>query len=104
MGGNSRTDTGAYTPHYPRPVIDTVKKLFLRGDRYEDIADAVKRIHNIKRFSKNNVAGMVSRLRNRKEIEPAMRKGGHRPKRPISKYDESPAPITLPYIPRSRFT
>lgn len=96
---------GAFKPPYPRPVVDTVKHMFIRGDSYMEIANEIRRKHKLPGFTKNNVAGMVSRLRKRREIDAPERKGGHRPVKCNSAFDaRPPAPITLPPIPPRRFT
>lgn len=94
---------GSFKPPYPRAVVNTIRDLAKRGDHYSEIASEVRRKHKLPNFNKNNVAGMVSRLRSRGELDPAVRKGGHRPKRCNSLFDRRPpAPITLAPIPRSR--
>lgn len=75
---NSRKDFGAYTAHYPRAIIEQVRQAFLSGKRYIDIAAQVKHDHKLPRFTKNNVAGMINRMRKRGELPPAERMGGKR--------------------------
>lgn len=93
---------GLFKPPYPKEVVDTVRKLALRNRKYTDIANEVKRIHKLPSFKKSNVASMISRMRNRGEIE-LSKKSGPRPKI-ASSAEYRPAPITLAPLPRSRFT
>lgn len=91
---------GVYKPTYPQAVVDSVRQLALQGHRYNDIANEVRRRHQLPKFNKCNVASMISRMRKRGEIE-LSKKCGTRPK--YAKEDYRPASITLAPIPR-RFT
>lgn len=91
----TRNEHGAYTPSYPQPVVDLILRLAIRGDKYEEIAAAVRSEFKLRRFSKNNVAGMVSRLREKGRLEKSRRCGGHRSPRHSTFDRRPPAPITL---------
>lgn len=94
---------GAYKTPYPQAVVDTVRRLALQGNHYNDIANEVKRVHKLPVFKKSNVASMISRMRKRGEIE-LSKKCGPRPQKELKSGDYRPAPITLPPLPPRRFT
>jgi hypothetical protein len=101
---NTRNAQGAYTSNYPREVIEYVRDLVKRGRKYNDVANSVKKKFKYDRFTKSNVAGMVSRLRARGELELTKRCGVKRSRQPAICYDfvRPVVPITLAPIPRPR--
>lgn len=91
----TRNAWGVYQNSYTREILDAVKRLEERGDTYKEIATQIKHQFKLSHFTKNNVAGMINRLRRRGELPPTQRKGGVRTKGTTADFDRPPAPITL---------
>lgn len=99
----TRNAWGLYTANYPQHILDLVRESFERGERYSITAAKVRSL-GYPNFNKNNVAGMVSRLREKGLIKAPMRNGVARPDK-LRRGDKAKVtPITLPPIPQRRTT